>query len=128
MKKFLAVAFTLLFLTGCFESQGLVGSEYTLVYNSEQFYPISVGFRKDESFYSNTINKIQGIYNINGDKLTMQVTDKTNLVPDIQFVAIENNFLRTLPKVVSYNLTEDGMQLRTYDNQVLTFRRIGRAM
>lgn len=128
MKKILAVAFAFLFLSGCFEPQGLVGNEYQMVYSNDQFFPISIGFRRDESFYSNTINNIEGIYNINGNKITMQVTNKTNLVPDIQFVGIEENYIRSLPKVTGYQLTTDGMQLMTYDNQVLTFRRIGRAM
>lgn len=127
MKKFLSAAIAIILLAGCFESEGLVGNEYSMVYESEQLFPISIGFRKNQTFYANTVNNIDGIYNLNGSSLTMQITDKTQVVPNINFVEIENRFLHAIPKVSSYQLTNDGLQLITYDKQILNFRRIGNA-
>lgn len=125
MKKILAATVAIILLAGCFESKGLVGNEYAMVYESEQLFPISIGFRSDKTFYATTVNNINGIYNINDSSLTMQVTDKTQVVPNINFVEIENRFLHMIPKVSSYQLTNDGVQLITYDQQILNFRRIG---
>ena len=127
MKKILSLLLTVFCLSGCFGPKGLVGSEYVMIYDNADFYPISIGFRDDNTFYSNTVNKIEGIYNLNNNQLTMQVNDKTNVVPDISFVGIEDNWQRTLPKISSYSLTDNGIQLITYDNQVYDFTYAGRA-
>lgn len=127
MRKITAVFFAILFLSGCLASNELSGKEYAMIHGSEQFYPIYLGFKNNDSFYIKSINDIKGVYNIDGEKLTMTVTENTKLTPDIQFAAIENGFLNALVRVKGFNVTADGLQLITIDNRTFDFRYVGAA-
>lgn len=127
MRKIMAVFLALLCLTGCLASNELSGKEYAMIHGSEQFYPIYLGFKNNDTFYIKSINDIKGVYNIDGEKLTMTVTENTKLTPDIQFAGIENVFLNALVRVKGFVATTDGLQLVTIDNRIFDFRYVGAA-
>lgn len=126
MKKFLAVAFSFLFLSGCFGSDNIVGSEYELNQDNELF-PIIIGFNEDGKFYSNAINGVTGIYQINNDGITLNINSKTNVVPHQDYVVIENTYFNDLRKVNKFRTTSSSLSLYTYDGKTLNFSRTGRA-
>lgn len=126
MKKIMAVFFAIFWFTGCFASNELSGKEYAFVHGSEQFYPIYLGFDSDDSFYVKSVNNIKGIYNVNGENLAMTITESTKLVPDIQFVNIERDFMNALARVKNFKVTDDGLQLIMIDNRTLNFRYAGK--
>lgn len=127
MRKITAIFFVILFLSGCFASNELSGKEYAMIHNGEQFYPIYLGFKNNDSFYVKSINDIKGVYNVDGEKLTMTVTENTKLTPDIQFAAIENDFVNALVRMKGFNVSADGLQLMTIDNRTFDFRYVGDA-
>lgn len=130
MKKILAVAFTFLVLTGCLGPKGLVGSEYQMV-SGNGFLNVIIGFRSDGIFYSNSINAIEGNYQVNGDKLALAITKKTNLTDQSNysgsFTAMERRYVSMLPKINSFKLDGKHLTLNTYDGRSFEFERIGRA-
>lgn len=83
MRKLITALCAILFLTGCFASNELSGKEYSLIHGGEQFYPIYLGFSGNEEFYIKSVNDIKGVYNVDGDKLTMTVIENTKIMPDI---------------------------------------------
>lgn len=130
MKRILAVAFTLLVLTGCLGQKGLVGSEYQLVSGSK-FLNIIIGFRDGGKFYSNSINVITGVYQVQGDKLTLAVQKRTHLAAQeafsSEYMGIEKKYVSMLPKVSSYKIEGKKLTLFAYDGRSLTFERVGNA-
>lgn len=127
MRKLITALCAILFLTGCFASNELSGKEYSLIHRGEQFYPIYLGFSGNEEFYIKSVNDIKGVYNIDGDKLTMTVIENTKIMPDIQFAGTENELLNALVRMKTYKVTEDGLSLTTLDNRTFNFRYIGDA-
>lgn len=130
MKKILAVAFAFLVLTGCLGPKGLVGSEYQMVSGNE-FLSIIIGFKTDGMFYSNSINAIEGNYQVQGDKLTLAIKKKTNLTDQSgysgSFMAVERRYTAMLPKISRYKLEGKHLTLYTYDGRSFQFERIGNA-
>lgn len=130
MKRILAVAFTLLVLTGCLGQKGLVGSEYQVV-SGTKFLNIIIGFRDNGKFYSNSINALEGVYQVQGDKLTLAVQKRTHLAAQeafsSEYMGIEKKYISMLPKISSYKIEGKKLTLYSYDGRNLTFERVGNA-
>lgn len=125
MKKYLTMFIALLMLNGCLEPKTIVGSEYKLA--PKGLVDVVIGFNDDGTFYGNAANAINGTYTINGNKLAMNLSGKTNLSPRADIIVYEREFFGSLPKVVSYSLSGPNLTLTMYNNQKLIFERIGRA-
>lgn len=130
MKKILAVAFAFLVLTGCLGPKGLVGSEYQMV-SGNNALNILIGFRDDGIFYSNSINAVEGNYQVQGDKLTLAIQKRTHLAAQeafsSEYMTMERKYMSMLPKISSYKLDGKHLTLYSYDGRKVEFERIGNA-
>lgn len=126
MKKIFLGLLFLLSLIGCTNSAvnkngTLVGKQYALVQQAKD-YQITLNFAENNFFGFAGVNNYFGKYEIQDKKITFGAIGRTMMAGPQEIMKVEDEFLSKIEKVVSYEISKEGLILTTDKGEKLIFK------
>lgn len=127
MKKIiLGTILTTLFIGGCStmdttnNAENLIGTEFIMVKNNKK-QNITLGFNKDNYFGFSGVNNYFGKYKIDGKNIKFDKMGATMMAGPIPDMKIEREYFDKLVTVVSYDLNNDKLTLKTSTGELIHY-------